>query len=85
VLQGKEQETKDAIFAVSGGKSKEIRGLKLEEKEAKAVIRQWKLCEDKGTRLLRDVSPASIFCPTRFSLTSRSCGTASAGAGSTEG
>ena len=63
VLQDKEQDTRDAIFAFLDGKSKEIKGVKLEEKEAKGVIRQWKLREDDEKHLLRDVFPRFDFLP----------------------
>lgn len=54
---GKETETKKAIFAFLDGKSKEIKGLKIDDKLAKKVIRQWMLREDDEKRLLKDVFP----------------------------
>jgi len=63
VLAGKEQETRDAIMSFLQGKLKAIPGLKLEDKQAKNIHKQWKLKEDNEQALLRDTLP-------RFELSS---------------
>jgi len=62
VLQGKEQETIEHLFAFLEGKVKKVKGLAIDEKQTKSVLRQWKLREDDERRLLREVFP-------RFDLT----------------
>jgi exodeoxyribonuclease V alpha subunit len=63
VIGGKEQETKDALFALLEGKSKRVTGLSVEDKEAAKVVRQWKLREPEEQRLLRDVLPRFELAP----------------------
>jgi exodeoxyribonuclease V alpha subunit len=55
--QGKEQGTRDALFAFLDGKANGIDGLKVEEKAAKGIVRQWKLQEDEQRTLMRDLLP----------------------------
>lgn len=63
VIGGKEQETKDALFALLEGKSKRVTGLSVEDKEAAKVVRQWKLRDPEEQRLLRDVLPRFELAP----------------------
>ena len=56
-LAGKEQKTKDELFAFLGGKAKKVPGLTIEEKAATKVSRQWKLREPDEQRLLQDALP----------------------------
>lgn len=63
VLKGKEQDTRDVIFAFLDGKAKAIKGLVIDEKDAKRVLRQWKLREDDEKRLLREVFPRFDLLP----------------------
>ena len=57
VLQGKEQDTRDAIFAFLDGMAKSIAGLDLDKKEIKDIVRKWAVLEDEQKPLLRDVFP----------------------------
>ena len=56
-LAGKEQEAKDALFALLEGRMKRIDGLMVNDKAAAKVVRQWKLREPDEQRLFRDVLP----------------------------
>ena len=55
VLQGKERDTRDAVFAFLDGSARNIDGLSVEEKQAKDVVRQWRLQDADQQRLMREV------------------------------
>jgi hypothetical protein len=56
-LDGKEVETRDALFAFVEGKTDKVPSLQIDTTEAKSIRRQWKLRTREEQRLLRDVLP----------------------------
>jgi hypothetical protein len=60
---GKEQETRDGLFALLNGDTKSVDGLELTDKDRKKISRQWKLREDVDSELLTDVFPRFALRP----------------------
>ena len=56
-LAGKEQQTRDAIFAYLDGRTSSIPHFDISDVTAKKVLRHWQLRNDDEKRLLRDILP----------------------------
>lgn len=57
VERGKEQPTKDALFAWLSGKQTALPGLKVSDADQKRILRQWKLKTGEERALLQDTLP----------------------------